>query len=226
MSSWAESFRLRATLGSWAFSASSSPSASSTSSSSSAASVPQPWSACRSKRFTRMTQLPTSWSSPQARICCTALADCICTKPRLLGRRREWHCGSPEGRTVECATSTRTTAPYAEKCCRSLLGALKPSLLMRRTMKRRAGSSVDRSCRLLESVCSFLTGGRCKGPVGSTGLQLTATGSASLASSDSGSPRPGGLSRLAHGFVAATGTISRLWSCWNSASCCCCTCAR
>mmetsp|Transcript_99259 Transcript_99259/g.281070 ORF Transcript_99259/g.281070 Transcript_99259/m.281070 type:complete len:225 (-) Transcript_99259:463-1137(-) len=223
MSSWAESFRLRATLGSWAFSASSSPSASSTSSSSSAASVPQPWSACRSKRFTRMTQLPTSWSSPQARICCTALADCICTKPRLLGRRREWHCGSPEGRTVECATSTRTTAPYAEKCCRSLLGALKPSLLMRRTMKRRPGSSADKSCRLLESVCAFRAGKLCGGPVRSARSQALATGLASpafSASSSSSPVRPGGLCRFARGSAAAAGAKRRLRSCWNSTSCC------
>ena len=32
----------------------------------------------------------------------TEAAAAICTNPRLLGRRRAWHCGSPCWRTVEC----------------------------------------------------------------------------------------------------------------------------
>mmetsp|Transcript_51569 Transcript_51569/g.116059 ORF Transcript_51569/g.116059 Transcript_51569/m.116059 type:complete len:252 (+) Transcript_51569:461-1216(+) len=101
-----------------------------------------------------MKEPSISCSSPRARIALTAAAEAICTKPRLLGRRRMWHCGSLCCRTVEWATSTRATWPYMEKCCFSFFEALKPSLLIRRTMKRQFGSSEERTCRLDERVCT------------------------------------------------------------------------
>mmetsp|Transcript_24543 Transcript_24543/g.72969 ORF Transcript_24543/g.72969 Transcript_24543/m.72969 type:complete len:219 (+) Transcript_24543:85-741(+) len=107
---------------------------------------------CLSNFCTRMRDPSTSCSGPAASTSLTEAAAAICTNPRLLGRRRAWHCGSPCWRTVECATSTRTTVPYAEKCCFSFREALKPNLFMRRTMKRQSGSSLVSSCKLVDRV--------------------------------------------------------------------------
>mmetsp|Transcript_53685 Transcript_53685/g.153136 ORF Transcript_53685/g.153136 Transcript_53685/m.153136 type:complete len:298 (-) Transcript_53685:6-899(-) len=101
-----------------------------------------------------MTQPSTTCSPPRARARRAPSGVAMCTKPRLLGRRRGHSVCSPLSWRVECARSTCETGPQPEKCRFSLLGAWKPSLLMRRTTKRQSGSSAASSCRLDESVCA------------------------------------------------------------------------
>mmetsp|Transcript_55949 Transcript_55949/g.173666 ORF Transcript_55949/g.173666 Transcript_55949/m.173666 type:complete len:329 (+) Transcript_55949:342-1328(+) len=185
----------------------------------------------------RMKEPSTSCSSPSARMAATALGSAMCTKPKLLGRRRPWQLVLACCLTVECATKTRTTWPYAEKCRFSVREALNPSLLMRRTMKRQSGFSLDSSCRLVDRVCWVDTGVRGLADLGATPCvaaswkqvcgSTASTGAAFCAKG--GGAKAGGAEGggVAGCVTAATRTGASPYctgSCWNSrsSSCCCC----
>mmetsp|Transcript_6597 Transcript_6597/g.12277 ORF Transcript_6597/g.12277 Transcript_6597/m.12277 type:complete len:280 (+) Transcript_6597:580-1419(+) len=113
-----------------------------------------------SKRCTHMRTPATVCSLPPARINSTLSAVFMTTKPKLPGRIRGCAVGLfLNGFTLECATKTRDTSPYLEKCIVRISWDWKPILVIRRTMKTQRGSSVCISVRCMPRV-SFLCASR------------------------------------------------------------------
>mmetsp|Transcript_71627 Transcript_71627/g.142154 ORF Transcript_71627/g.142154 Transcript_71627/m.142154 type:complete len:282 (+) Transcript_71627:3-848(+) len=122
-------------------------------------SSPSPSSAfIRRSNFWTWIMMPlTGCSMPCAKIIWASSTLLMTTKPRPEGRKRdetaEAHRPVAEADfTRECATRTRSTTPYQEKCSCSTVGEAKPSRLIFRTIRTLPESTLSNDRRCMRSV--------------------------------------------------------------------------
>mmetsp|Transcript_14690 Transcript_14690/g.34360 ORF Transcript_14690/g.34360 Transcript_14690/m.34360 type:complete len:247 (+) Transcript_14690:180-920(+) len=164
----------------------------------------------RSNCWTRMNAPQMTCSCPSARMAAASSGLLITMKPNPDGRKRDaiWlpACVSgAEDFTRECATKTRSTSPYQEKCCRKISGDAKPSRLILRTMRMRPESILIRDLKCMRSVSPMCGTGT---PQSGSPLQPS-TGSMGATHHRCG--RAGGLVRRADGHMVGWQPVGAGW---------------